>query len=183
MGSAGLPNGSRASLCTGRWGYGLRLDDRSRMSREVHVRICKGVGVRLPRVTRRVCAFEHQTDAERFYNVLGQRLGKFGLQLSAAKTRIIPFSPACLAGKTSFEFLGLKFRWGKDRKGQDQLKRRPTRKKLRASLNRSTAWWKEKRHLRLPVLFQRLHAKLRGYYNYYGVHGNAAAGIQMSMDG
>ena len=25
------------------------------------------------------------------------------------------------------------------------------------------------------MLFQRLNAKLRGYYNYYGVHGNAAS--------
>ena len=39
-----------------------------------------------------VCAFEEQADAERFYNVLGQRLEKFGLALSGAKTRIIPFS-------------------------------------------------------------------------------------------
>src|SRR4051794_34333198 len=52
IGSGGLPNGSRASLCTGRWGYGLRLDDRSRMSREVHVRLWEGVGVRLLRATR-----------------------------------------------------------------------------------------------------------------------------------
>jgi hypothetical protein len=27
----------------------------------------------------------------------------------------------------------------------------------------------------LSVLFQRLNAKLRGYYHYYGVHGNAAS--------
>ncbi len=122
-----------------------------------------------------VCAFEVQADAERFYNVLGQRLEKFGLRLSGAKTRIIPFSRHRQAGKTSFEFLGFEFRWGKDRKGRDHLKRRTARKKLRASLKRFTAWCKENRHLRLPVLFQRLNAKLRGYYNYYGVHGNAAS--------
>lgn len=45
MGAGGLPDGSRASLCMGTWGYGLRLDDRSRMSREVHGRIGEGVGV------------------------------------------------------------------------------------------------------------------------------------------
>jgi len=122
-----------------------------------------------------VCAFEEQADAERFYNVLGQRLEKFGLELSGAKTRIIPFSRHRLAGTTSFEFLGFEFRWGKDRKGKDHLKRRTARKKLRNALKRFTAWCKENRHLRLPVLFQRLNAKLRGYYNYYGVHGNAAS--------
>ena len=122
-----------------------------------------------------VCAFEDQADAERFYNALGQRLEKFGLELSGAKTRIMPFSRHRQAGKTSFEFLGFEFRWGKDRKGKDHLKRRTARKKLRASLQRFTAWCKEHRHLRLPELFQRLNAKLRGYYNYYGVHGNAAS--------
>jgi group II intron reverse transcriptase/maturase len=122
-----------------------------------------------------VCAFEVQADAERFYKVLGQRLEKFGLELAAAKTRMIPFSRDRAAGRTSFEFLGFECRWGKDRKGKDHLKRRTARKKLRTSLPRFTAWCKEHRHLRLPVLFPRLNAKLRGYYHYYGVHGNAAS--------
>ena len=122
-----------------------------------------------------VCAFEDQTAAERFYSVLGQRLEKFGLELSAAQTRIIPFSRHRLAGQTSFEFLGVAFRWGKERKGREHLKRRTARKKLRASLKRFTAWCQEHRPLRLPVLFQRLNAKLRGYSNDYGVHGNAAS--------
>ena len=122
-----------------------------------------------------VCAFEDQADAERFYNVLGRRLEKFGLELSGAKTRIIPFSRYRQAGKMRFEFLGFEFRWGKDRKGKDHLKRRTARKKLRSALKRFTAWCKEHRHRRLPVLFQRLNAKLRGYYNDYGVHGNAAS--------
>src|SRR5262249_47757814 len=87
-----------------------------------------------------VCAFEERAEAERFYTVLGQRLEKFGLELSGAKTRIIPFSRYRQAGKTSFEFLGFEFRWGKDRTGQDHLKRRTARKKLRASLKRFTAW-------------------------------------------
>lgn len=121
------------------------------------------------------CAFEDRAEAERFYNVLGQRLGKFGRELSGAKTRIIPFNRHRLAGQTSFEFRGFEFRWGKDRKGSNPLKRRTARKKLRTSLQRCTAWCKENRHLRLPVLFQRLNAKLRGYYKYYGVHGNAAS--------
>ncbi len=61
-----------------------------------------------------VCAFEKEEDAQRFYEVLGKRLGKFELELSAEKTQIIPFSPN-QAGKTSFNFLGFEFRWGKDR--------------------------------------------------------------------
>jgi hypothetical protein len=48
------------------------------------------------------------------------------------------------------------------------------RKQLRTSWKRLTAWCKSNRHLRWPVLFTRLNAKLRGYSNESGVHGNAA---------
>jgi RNA-directed DNA polymerase len=121
------------------------------------------------------CAFAHQTDAERFYRGLGPRREKFGREWSAAKTRIIPCSRHRLAGQTSFEFLGLELRWGKDRKGRAHLKRRPARQKRRTSLQRFTVWCKENRQLRLPVLVKRLTAKLRGDSNDYGVHGHAAS--------
>ena len=136
---------------------------------------CRGEACLIRYADDCVGAVEEQGDAERFYKVLGKRREQYGLELSAAKTRIISFNRHRLAGKTSFEFLGFEFRWGKDRKGKDHLKRRTARKKLRNALKRFTAWCKENRHLRLPVLFQGLNAKLRGYYNYYGVHGNAAS--------
>ena len=119
-----------------------------------------------------VCAFEKLEDAQRFYAVLGKRLGKFGLELSAEKTRIIPFSSTIKPGKTSFDFLGFEFRWGKDRKGKPHVMRRTARKNLRGSLKRFKEWCKENRSLRLPELFKLLNAKLRGHYNYYGVIGN-----------
>jgi RNA-directed DNA polymerase len=119
-----------------------------------------------------VCAFEKQEDAQRFYEVLGKRLGKFGLELSEEKTRIILFSPTSRPGKTSFDFLGFEYRWGKDRAGKPNVKRRTARKNLRNSLKRFNEWCKKNRHVRLPELFKQLNAKLRGYYNYYGVIGN-----------
>lgn len=119
-----------------------------------------------------VCAFEKREDAQRFYEALSKRLGKFGLELSEEKTRIIPFSPTSRPGKTSFDFLGFEFRWGKDRAGKPHVKRRTARKNLRSSLKRFNVWCKQNRHLRLPELFKQLNAKLRGYFNYYGVYGN-----------
>ena len=119
-----------------------------------------------------VCAFEKQEDAQRFYDALGKRLEKFGLELSKEKTRIIPFSPTNRPGKTSFDFLGFEFRWGKDRVGKPHVKRRTARKNLRNSLIRFNDWCKKNRHLRLPELFKQLNAKLRGYFNYFGVYGN-----------
>jgi RNA-directed DNA polymerase len=135
---------------------------------------CRGEACLIRYCDDYVCAFEEQAEAEWFYQELGQRLGKFGLELSAEKTRVIAFSRHRLAGKTSFEFLGFEFRWGKDRAGKDHLKRRTSPKRLRDSLKRFTKWCKENRHLKLKVLFERLNAKLRGYNNYYGVSGNSA---------
>ena len=122
-----------------------------------------------------VCAFQYQADAEWFYQEVGQRLGKFGLELSADKTRVIPFSQRQALGKTSFDFLGFEFRWGKDRGGKPRVQRRTSRKKLRNSLKQLTVWCQDKCRHGLKDLFRELNAKLRGYYNYYGVNGNYAS--------
>lgn len=128
-----------------------------------------------------VCAFEKQADAERFYQVLGKRLDKFGLALSMEKTRVLSFSRWQEAGKTKFDFLGFEFRWGKSRTGKDYLKRRTSRKKLHNSLRQFAEWCRQNRHLKLYDLFSLLNAKLRGYYNYYGVNGNYAS-LQQFFD-
>ena len=78
-------------------------------------------------------------------------------------------------GKTSFDFLGFEFRWGKDRAGKPRVQRRTSRKKLRNSLKQFTVWCQEKCRHGLKDLFRELNAKLRGYYNYYGVNGNYAS--------
>jgi len=129
-----------------------------------------------------VCAFQYREDAERFYKALGKRLEKFGLALSVDKTKVIPFSRHISPGKTSFDFLGFEFRWGKDRRGKAHLKRRTSRKKLRVSFRRFTEWCRKNRHLKARVLFKRQNAKLRGNYNYYGVHGNFAS-LKQFYDG
>jgi RNA-directed DNA polymerase len=136
---------------------------------------CRGEACLIRYADDFVCAFQYQEDAERFYRVLGKRLGKFGLEVAAEKTRVIPFHRDPPSGKSRFDFLGFEFYWGKDRGGRPHLKRRTSRKKLRASLNRFAAWCRENRNLRLMMLFRRLNAKLRGYFNYYGVVGNYAS--------
>jgi RNA-directed DNA polymerase len=138
-------------------------------------RHCRGEACLIRYADDCVCAVEDHAAAERFYTGLGQRLEKFGRELSGAKTRIIPCSRHRLAGKTSVEVLGLECRWGTDRTGKDHLKRRTARKTLCTSLQRFTAWGKEHRHRRVPGLFTRLNAKLRGYDNSDGVHGTAAS--------
>jgi len=139
---------------------------------KVFKKLCRGEACLIRYADDFVAAFEHQEDAERFYQTLGERLQKFGLELSAAKTRVIPFRRDPPKGGGRFEFLGFEFYWGKDRRGQPHLKRRTARKRLRASLRRFTRWCRENLNLELRKLFRWLNAKLRGYYNYYGVVGN-----------
>jgi RNA-directed DNA polymerase len=119
-----------------------------------------------------VCAFQFKKDAEKFFRVLGKRMGKYGLELAAEKTKIVPFSPFIKQEENSFEFLGFEFRWGVSRKGRNIVKRRTSRKKLRKSLANFTGWCRKNRGKRLWKLFRELNVKLRGYYNYYGVKGN-----------
>lgn len=120
-----------------------------------------------------VCAFENQDEAQHFFGALEHRLEKFGLQLAAAKSRVISFNRNGEPGQTRFDFLGFEFRWGKDRDGKPHLKRRTSRKKLRNSLLNFTQWCKQSRHVPLRELFSSLNLKLCGYYNYYGVVGNS----------
>jgi group II intron reverse transcriptase/maturase len=120
-----------------------------------------------------VCAFEREEEARWFREALEDRLRKFGLELSTEKTRVIPFDRVQNAGETSFDFLGFEFRWGIDRKGKPNLKRRTSRKKLWNSKKNFTQWCRVNLHQRLPKLFATINAKLTGYYNYYGVIGNS----------
>jgi group II intron reverse transcriptase/maturase len=136
---------------------------------------CRGEACLIRYADDFVCAFQYQDEAERFYQELGVRLGKFGLELAAEKTGVIPFSQYHNPGRTSFDFLGFEFRWGQDRAGKAHLKRRTARQRQRNSLQRFTAWCKEKCRHRVKDLFAELNVKLRGYYNYYGVHGNYAS--------
>ena len=119
-----------------------------------------------------VCAFELEADAERFYAVLGRRLGKFGLEVAAEKTNLIRFSAANWKASGVFEFLGFEFRWRLGGWRKPVLKRRTARKKYRAALANLREWCRKNCRLPKAKLFAKLNSKLRGYYAYYGITGN-----------
>ena len=119
-----------------------------------------------------VCVFRYRKDVDRFYGELEERLKKFNLELAEEKSGIIRFSRFHKKDRSSFDFLGIEFRWGLDLKGTDRLKRRTSTAKFRQSLSKVTQWCREHRNDRLEKLFSLLNQKLRGYYNYYGVIGN-----------
>ena len=132
---------------------------------------CRGEACLIRYADDVVCAFEYKEDAERFDRVLGKRLKKFGLELTEGKTRVIECNRE--SEKTSFEFLGVEFRWGRNRAGRAHLKRRTARKKLRSSLGRVTEWCRESRSVRFHKVMEQLNLKRRGYDNDYGMSGNS----------
>ena len=122
-----------------------------------------------------VCAFQDRFEAESFYRELGERLGKFGLEVAPDKTRILRFCQFDLACSGRFDFLGFEFYWAETRRGRRGVKRRTSRKKLRASLANFTDWIRRSRHRGVGQLLRILRSKYRGYGNYYGVIGNSAS--------
>jgi group II intron reverse transcriptase/maturase len=120
-----------------------------------------------------VCCFQYYRDARRFYDELGKRLGKFGLELSKEKTRLIEFTRFKTERSEVFTFLGFEYRWGISRKGKPLVKMRTSKKKFKASLSNLLSWIRtERSKLGTRALFTKLKQKLQGHWNYYGVSGN-----------
>lgn len=78
-----------------------------------------------------VYAFQYKADAERFYHELGERVRKFGLELSKEKTNIIRFSRYPRGKEKRFEFPGYEFGRGTSRNGKRIVKRRTSPEKVR----------------------------------------------------
>ena len=121
-----------------------------------------------------VCAFERKEDADRFYEVLSKRLGKYSLEVAPEKTNKIQFSRFGGKKNGSFEFLGFEFRWERSNISKKfYVKLSTSQKKFNNSIKTLGQWCREMRSLPLNVYFKKLNMKLRGYYNYYGVIGNS----------
>jgi group II intron reverse transcriptase/maturase len=133
---------------------------------------CRGKVVLVRYADDWVCAFEHEDDADRFYQTLPKRLEKFGLEIAQEKTGKLPFSRRCLRKGQRFIFVGFEFYWEKDRKGQPRVKRRTAPEKLQGASRRIKAWIKKARHLSKRDFVRGLNRRLTGHYNYFGVIGN-----------
>lgn len=117
-----------------------------------------------------VCLFQDREDAGMFYEGLPPRLAKFGLELAADKSRMIHFN--CFHRENSFDFLGFEFRWRISRKGRPYIRPRTSLKKMGSALRDFRQWCRENRHHGTKEIFEKVNAKLRGHYNYFGFPGN-----------
>ena len=119
-----------------------------------------------------VLGFEREKDAQRVMEVLFKRFEKYSLRLHPEKTRMINLNQPEV-GNRSFDFLGFTHYMGKSRKGNPVLKRKTSKKKYSNALNNMGKWLKRNRHNKIRDIIHDLNAKLRGYYNYYGITFNA----------
>jgi RNA-directed DNA polymerase len=121
-----------------------------------------------------VLVFAKREDAQRVWERLPKRFGRYGLAIQEAKSRLLDFSRIGGKGQKPqvFDFLGFTHYWGKSRKGKPVVKRKTSGKKLRKAIKRMYLWCKENRHTPVAEQWAMLCLKLRGHYGYYGITGN-----------
>jgi RNA-directed DNA polymerase len=124
-----------------------------------------------------VMGFELEADARRVMAVLPKRFTRFSLTIHPEKTVLIAFKrppsrDQSAGGKGSFDFLGFTHYWAKTRRGDWVIKRKTVGKRLRRFMKAIWTWCRENRHAPLQEQYRMLCAKLRGYYQYYGIRGN-----------
>ena len=128
-----------------------------------------------------VVCFQREADATRFYQELGGRLARFGLEISLEKTKIIGFGPFAESkakgsgGKAAtFDFLGFTHYCSRSRNGRYfRMKRITSCKKFAAKVRMFRDWLKANRTLPTREIMEKVVSKLRGHFAYYGVTDNS----------
>lgn len=124
---------------------------------------------------------QHYRDAVRIRKALDIRFGKFGLTLSAQKTKVIEFGRFARenrerAGKQkpeTFDFLGFTHYCSQTRDGRYMVKMKTSRKRMIRATKTLNQWLKTIRNkLSTEEIWGLLSMKLDGHYQYYGISGN-----------
>lgn len=131
-----------------------------------------------------VIGFQFQEDAERVMEVLGKRMGRFGLKLHPDKTRLMPFKrPPKGAPKDSFggtfDFLGFTLYWRRNHEGAWAFGMKTRKARLQRTLKSFHDWCRRHRHLSRQEQHAALARRLRGHYNYFAVNGNYRSLMQV----
>lgn len=126
-----------------------------------------------------VFVFQHQTEAQRIYKVLPERLDKYGLKLHEGKSRIMlsgkrhaEFAASRKERLPAYKFLGFICYWDKSKAGfwrlkyksrSDRLTRilKELRKYLRANISQNTT-----------LVLKRVKRVVRGWINYHAISDN-----------
>ncbi len=127
-----------------------------------------------------ICAFECESDARCFQDLLVQRLGDFSLELALEKSKLLRFgrfaereSARLGEGRPGvFDFLGFTHYCGLSRAGKFKLKRRTSKKKLKGKLRDFQDWLRSQLTVPLREVWPLVNAKLSGHFQYYNVNDN-----------
>jgi group II intron reverse transcriptase/maturase len=131
-----------------------------------------------------VIGFEQETDARKVAEVLPKRFAKYGLTVHPTKTRLIEFQrppkfpldgPAREGRPETFDFLAFTHYWARSGRGNWVVKQKTARSRLRRAIRSARQWCKEHRHWDVEEQWKRLTAKLKGYYQYFGLTSNMRA--------
>lgn len=115
--------------------------------------------------------FQYESEAKQVYEMLVERLGKFGLEMEKEKTRILPFGRFKGTNET-FDFLGFMHYNGKTRTGKYCVGHKMSKKKRKLKHKSITKWIKENRNIhKFKETIIMLNKKLTGLYAYYGING------------
>ncbi len=131
-----------------------------------------------------VIGFQFQEDAERVMEVLGKRMGKFGLVLHPDKTRLIPFQRPRKgaprdSSKETFDFLGFTLYWRRNPEGAWAFGMKTRKARLQRTMKSFHEWCRRHRHLSRQEQHAALARRLRGHYNYFAVNGNYRSLMQL----
>jgi len=118
-----------------------------------------------------------EADARRGMAVWPKRCARFRLTIHPEKTVLMackrpPSRDPSAGGTGTFDFLGFTHDWGKTRQGYWVIKRKTVGKRFRRCMKAVWTWCRDNRHEPLHEQHRTRGAKLRGYYQYYGIRGN-----------
>ena len=125
-----------------------------------------------------VIALEDRHSGKRMLDVLGKRLGRYGLTLHETKTRYVdfrrrrPYGRHWMASATTFDFLGFTHVWGRSMQGKDVVRQITAKGRFARALKSVHDWCKRHRHLPIEAQRDHLAKVIRGHCAYYGLTGN-----------
>ena len=126
-----------------------------------------------------VFVFQMSEDAERFYNVLPKRLGKYGLKLHEEKSSLLKSGrkEAEEAEKRgehllTYKFLGFLCYWGKGRHGQWRLKYKSRSDRMTNKLKSLRKYLKKSLNQETEATIKRVKMIVVGWVNYHAISDN-----------
>lgn len=135
-----------------------------------------------------VIVFQNKYDADRVMNVISKRFEKYGLTVHPEKTKLIDFrgphhrerrrkrlssddeEPKREPG--TFDLLGFTHYWRQARNGGWWVGRKTMRSRFARGVQSIDQWCRRNRHRPVREQWEKLTAKVKGHYAYYGITGN-----------